>query len=73
MKIFHSITGKTLYNKEKNEDIRRCGMANIRELTYKRKKEWNAHLEGMGQDGIVRRVKNRSTHWKGVPRTVSEK
>lgn len=68
MKILRRIAGKTLFDRERSDNIRRmCNVENIGEWIQSRKREWNAHIERMGRDRIVKGARDRSPSGKRSP------
>lgn len=61
MKVLRKIVGKTLLDRERNENIRRsCQVDNINEWVVNRKIEWNEHIHRMDQDRIVKIARDKS-------------
>lgn len=57
IKILRNITGKTLINRKKCENIKRAWkVENINEWVHGRKKEWNDHTNQMTDNKIVRDI-----------------
>lgn len=55
MKILRKIVGKTLWDRERSENIRKmCIVEDIKEWVYRRKQEWNAHINRMESNRIVK-------------------
>ncbi|XP_045473979.1 uncharacterized protein LOC123680232 [Harmonia axyridis] len=61
MRVLRRIAGKTLFDREKSENIRRtCGVENINEWVLGRKREWNDHISRMDEERMVRIARDRS-------------
>ncbi|XP_030767906.1 uncharacterized protein LOC115891558 [Sitophilus oryzae] len=55
MKIIHKITGKTLLDRERRDNIRQtCKVDSINEWVLSRRREWNEHISRMDEGRIVR-------------------
>ena len=72
MKILRRISGKTLMDRERNENIRQmCKTESINDWVLKRKQEWNQHINRMGEDRLVRIARDKSPNGRrstGRPR-----
>ncbi|XP_044745133.1 uncharacterized protein LOC123306997 [Coccinella septempunctata] len=61
MRVLRRITGKTLRDRERSENIRReCKTENINEWVRGRKVEWNRHIGRMTEDRLVRIARDKS-------------
>ncbi|XP_045463812.1 uncharacterized protein LOC123673370 [Harmonia axyridis] len=61
MKILRKIAGKTLFDRERSDNVRRtCGVDNISNWVLARKMEWNDHISRMDQRRIVRIARDES-------------
>ncbi|XP_048522293.1 uncharacterized protein LOC125504409 [Dendroctonus ponderosae] len=61
MKIICRITGETLLDRERSEDVRTaCNVNNINEWVANRKKEWNEHISRMNHHRFVRIARDKS-------------
>lgn len=61
MKILRKIAGKTLFDRERSDNVRRtCGVDNISDWVLARKMEWNDHISRMDQRRIVRIARDES-------------
>lgn len=72
MKILRRISGKTLLDRERSENIRgQCNVDNINEWVLQRKKQWNEHISRMANNRLVRITRDKSPSGKrsvGRPR-----
>lgn len=70
MKTLRKIAGKTLWDRETNENIRRiCGVENINTWVKSRKQEWNLHIDRMTEQRIVKIARDKSpTGRRGIGR-----
>lgn len=58
MKTLRRIVGKTRIDRVRNEEVRdTCGVEDISEWVKKRRRQWDEHVERMGEDRIVKRAK----------------
>ncbi|XP_060522502.1 uncharacterized protein LOC132699671 [Cylas formicarius] len=61
MKILRRISGKTLLDRERNENIRQsCGVDNMNEWVLQRKRQWNDHINRMQDGRLVKIVRDKS-------------
>ena len=61
MKILRKIAGKTMWNKERNENIRRtCGKENVNQWLPGRKNKWNQHINWMKDTRVVKIARDKS-------------
>ncbi|XP_056629880.1 uncharacterized protein LOC130440644 [Diorhabda sublineata] len=61
MKVLRKITGKTLLDRERIDDIRqKCRVENINDWILSRKCEWNEHISRMSEERIVRIARENS-------------
>ncbi|XP_044749727.1 uncharacterized protein LOC123310328 [Coccinella septempunctata] len=61
MRVLRRITGKTMRDRERSENIRReCKTKNINESVKGRKMEWNRHIGRMTEDRLVRIARDMS-------------
>ncbi|XP_057652719.1 uncharacterized protein LOC130891773 [Diorhabda carinulata] len=61
MKVLRKITGKTLLDRERSDDIRqKCRVENINEWVLSRKREWDEHISRMSEERIVKIARDNS-------------
>ena len=61
MRVLRRITGKTLFDRERSENVReRCKVENINNWVLNRKVEWNEHINRMDDRRIVRITRDKS-------------
>ncbi|KAK9884597.1 hypothetical protein WA026_007437 [Henosepilachna vigintioctopunctata] len=61
MKVLRRITGKTLLNGERSENVRNmCKVDSINDWVLNRKQEWKDHINRMDDTRIVRIARDRS-------------
>ena len=55
------MTGKTLMDRERSENIRQtCGIDKINAWVLERKKKWNEHIDRMTEERIVKIERDKS-------------
>ncbi|XP_043494653.1 uncharacterized protein LOC122519338 [Polistes fuscatus] len=68
MKIIRRITGKSLWDRQRSEALRRtCQIDNINDWVLGRKIQWNDHITRMTGDRIVKIARDRSPLGKRSP------
>lgn len=61
MKVLRKIAGKTLLDRERSDNIRKmCGVEEVNEWILRRKHEWNAHIDRMDHERMVRIARDKS-------------
>lgn len=61
MKILRRISGKTLLDRERNENIRQSsGVDNVNDWVLQRKRQWNDHINRMQDSRLVKIVRDKS-------------
>ena len=61
MKILRKIAGKTMLDRERNENIRRtCGTEDVNQWLLGRKNEWNQHINRMEDTRVVKIARDKS-------------
>ncbi|XP_057666772.1 uncharacterized protein LOC130900278 [Diorhabda carinulata] len=60
MKVLRRIARKTLLDRERSENIRKCKIYDVNEWVLSRKKEWNEHISRMDNNRLVKIARDKS-------------